>query len=82
MALSRVRSLESMQLKALPRKSLMVDTNVCQFYRNNFPHNPAYEPFDEIYAGEQEGWVETTTSTTATMAAEGSGARFVDESEE
>jgi hypothetical protein len=47
-----------MQLKALPRKSLMVDTNVCQFYRNNFPHNPAYEPFDKLYGDQQEGWVE------------------------
>lgn len=58
-ALSRVRSLESMQLKALPRKSMMVDPNVCQFYRATFPNNPEYEPFDAIYGLRQkEGWVE------------------------
>jgi len=58
-ALSRVRSLDSMQLKALPRKSLMVDPDVCRFYRLTFPDNPLYTPFDSLYGeAKKEGWVE------------------------
>jgi len=58
-ALSRVRSIESMQLKALPKQSLMVDPEVCRFYRANFPENPLYEPFDAMYGNAiKEGWIE------------------------
>jgi len=58
-ALSRVRSIESMQLKALPKQSLLVDPEVCRFYRANFPDNPIYEPFDQLYGNAvKEGWVD------------------------
>jgi len=58
-ALSRVRSLSSMQLKALPRKSLMVDPDVCRFYRKTFPNNSLYQPFDDLYGeAKNEGWVD------------------------
>lgn len=58
-ALSRVRSLECMQLKALPRQSMMVNPDVCRYYRATFPDNPFYEPFDEIYGKHvTEGWIE------------------------
>lgn len=59
MALSRVRSLESMQLKALPRKSMMVDPTVCRFYRATFPSNSEYFAFDKLYGqAVTEGWVD------------------------
>uniref|UniRef100_A0A6B2L0S6 ATP-dependent DNA helicase n=1 Tax=Arcella intermedia TaxID=1963864 RepID=A0A6B2L0S6_9EUKA len=58
-ALSRVRSIESMQLKALPKNSLRVDPEVCRFYRANFPNNPIYQPFDTMYGHQlKEGWIE------------------------
>jgi len=58
-ALSRVRSIHSMQLVAFSKQSLLVDENVCRYYRENFPNNPLYEPFDVLYGKEQrEGWVE------------------------
>jgi hypothetical protein len=43
-----------MQVKALPKHSLMVNERVCQFYRDNFPTNPDYQNF---HAGidKQEG---------------------------
>lgn len=58
-ALSRVRSIDSMQLKAFSQGSLIVDPEVCRFYRENFPTNPSYEPFDGLYGKDesQEGWV-------------------------
>lgn len=56
-ALSRVRSVGSMQLKAMSKQSLIVDQEVCRFYRENFPDNPLYEPFDTLYGAntQQEG---------------------------
>lgn len=57
-ALSRVRSFDSMQVKALPKQSLMVNERVCQFYRDNFPTNPDYQNFHSVIGDKQEGWVE------------------------
>jgi len=48
-ALSRVRSIDSMQIKSLSNESIIVDQDVCRFYRDNFPDNPYYEPFDMLY---------------------------------
>jgi ATP-dependent DNA helicase PIF1 len=57
-ALSRVRSFESMQIKALPKQSLMVNERVCAFYRDNFPNNPAYQSFAGLSKGQSEGWID------------------------
>jgi hypothetical protein len=54
-ALSRVRSFEAMQVKALPKQSLMVNERVCQFYRDNFPTNPDYHNFQSVISDKQEG---------------------------
>jgi len=51
-AISRVRSIDSMQLLALSKQSLIVDRDVCRYYRENFPNNPLYETFDTLYGNE------------------------------
>jgi ATP-dependent DNA helicase PIF1 len=56
-ALSRVRSFESMQIKALPKQSLMVNEKVCAFYRDNFPNNPMYQSFAGL-SKTNEGWID------------------------
>lgn len=53
-ALSRVRSLQSMELKGVSRKAIRADKKVGKFYRLTFPENEEYAPFDEVDENAEE----------------------------